>query len=131
MPKGIPKRGYRRTKKLDAPSLEEVERRLALRVPDIISELEKLTKPFSCPHCGNEIRVIDKDVGMYLIDRVMGKPKQRTEVDITQTIVLNADQIDTILINHLPQIVSLYEHPIRALLMEGNVQRQDEAEGSQ
>ena len=116
MPTGIPKKGFRRTKKLDTPSLQDVERRLALRVPDIIQELEKLTKPISCPHCGGEVKVIDKDVGMYLIDRVMGKPTQKHELDITETIQLNADQIDQVLRNHLSQIVELYKVEIAGLL---------------
>ena len=97
MPTGIPKAGYRKTKWREAKSREEIERELAFRTPEIIAELEKLTKPFPCPHCGNIIKIIDKDVGMYLVDRVLGKPKQRTEVDITETIQFNADQIDTIL----------------------------------
>ena len=97
MPKGIPRAGYRRTNKLATVPLEEVERRLALRVPFIIEELERLTKPIPCPSCGNAIRVIDKDVGMYLVDRVMGRPKQRTEVDITERIILTADQVDMLI----------------------------------
>jgi len=116
MPKGIPKKGFRLPRKQRVESLEEIERQLSRKVPAIIQELEKLTKPIPCPHCGNEVRFIDKDVGMYLIDRVMGKPKQRTEVDITQTILLNADQIDQVLKNHLPQIVEIYKPEIAALL---------------
>jgi hypothetical protein len=84
-----------------------------------VEELEKLTKPWSCPHCGNEIRIIDKDVGMYLVDRSLGKPKQKQEVDITQNIQLSADQIDGVLRNHLPQIVELYRPEIHALLSSG------------
>ena len=124
MPKGIPKKGYRLTKKLDSTSIEEIERQLARKVPNIIQELEKLTKPMPCPHCGNEVRFIDKDVGMYLVDRVMGKPKQRTEVDITETIQLSADQIDQVIKRHLPQIVETYKPEIKALLspvIEGEV----------
>ena len=99
MPTGIPKAGYRKTKWREAKSREEIERELAFRTPEIIAELEKLTKPFPCPHCGNIIKIIDKDVGMYLVDRVLGKPKQRQEVDVTTTIVnqLTADGIEDVI----------------------------------
>jgi len=43
------------------------------------------------------INVIDKDVGMYLVDHAIGKAKSRTEVDITQTLQLTADQIDLLI----------------------------------
>jgi transcription elongation factor Elf1 len=119
MPKGIPKAGFRRTGRRKSKTLQEFEQELALKVPDIVAELEKLTKPFPCPHCGNEIKMIDKDVGMYLVDRVLGKPKQKHEVDITENIQLTADQIDMVLKNHLPQIVELYKPEIRGLLTEG------------
>jgi len=82
-----------------------------LRVPTILEELEKLTKPITCPHCGNQLKVIDKDVGIYLVNRVMGMPKQRTEVDITQQIVLSGDQIDV--------LIERYEIASRAI--EGEV----------
>lgn len=97
MPKGKPKAGFRRTKRYKTKSLQELERDIANKAPDIVEELEKLTKPFPCPHCGNEIRIIDKDVGIYLVDRALGKPKQRQEVDITQNIQLSADDIDRII----------------------------------
>ena len=108
MPKGIPKAGFRRTGKYKSKTLQELEQELALKAPDIVAELEKLTKPIECPNCGNSIKVIDKDVGMYLIDRVLGKPKQRTEVDITETIQLTADQVD--------MLIERYQIASRALL---------------
>ena len=43
-------------------------------------------------------------------------PKQKTEVDITQRIELNADQVETIIHRHLPQIVTMYQTEIRGLL---------------
>ena len=118
MPKGIPKAGFRRTGKYKSKTLQELEQELTLKAPDIVAELEKLTKPIECPNCGHTIKVIDKDVGMYLLDRVMGKPKQKHEVDITENIQLNADQIDTLVVRHLPQIVELYKPEIRGLLTE-------------
>ena len=97
MPTGIPRKGYRRTKKIEGKTLSDIERELAFRVPDIIAELERLTKPITCPSCGNSIHVIDKEVGMYLVDRVMGKPTQKHELDITETIQLSGDQIDLLI----------------------------------
>jgi len=99
MPKGIPAAGFRRTRKYKVKSLQELELDTANKAPYIVEELEKLTKPFPCPHCGNEIRMIDKDVGMYLVDRALGKPKQKQEIDVTGTIArqLTADEIDEII----------------------------------
>lgn len=99
MPRGTPKAGFRRTKKYwnevaATQSLQDIEKNLANKVPYIVAELEKLTKPITCANCGHTIKVIDKDVGMYLIDRVLGKPTQRHEVDITETIQLSGDDID-------------------------------------
>ena len=119
MPKGVPRAGFRRTRRHKSKTLQELEQELALKAPDIVAELEKLTKPIECPGCGNTIKVIDKDVGMYLLDRVMGKPKQKHEVDIAENIQLNADQIDMIVKNHLPRIVELYGPEIRGLLASG------------
>jgi hypothetical protein len=119
MPKGIPRAGFRRTGRYKSKTLQELEQELALKVPDIVAELEKLTRAFECPHCGNQIRIIDKDVGMYLVDRVMGKPKQKQEVDITENIQLNADQLHEVLRNHLPQIVDMYRPEIAGLLASG------------
>ena len=97
MPKGIPTKGYRATKKYKAKSLQELEQDIASKAPWYAEELEKYIKPFACPHCGNEIQVIDKEVAMYMIDRALGKPVQKHELDITETIQLTADQIDTLI----------------------------------
>jgi len=121
MPKGIPRAGFRRTKVYKTKSLQELERDIANKAPYIVEELEKLTKPFPCPHCGNEIRIIDKDVGMYLVDRALGKPKQKQEIDVTQTIQLSADQIDDLLTRHEPQFIAWLKdrHPELKLLASG------------
>lgn len=114
MPKGIPTAGFRRTEKYKGRSIQDIEKELAFRVPDIVSGLEKLTKPMTCPECGHTIKIIDKDVGMYLIDRVLGKPTQRHEVDVTETIQLSGDQIDL--------LVRRYEIATRALLPCGTIE---------
>jgi len=100
MPVGIPKAGFRRTKKYwDQATKQEqlaaIESDIASDLPRIVKELEKLTKAFPCPHCGNEIKTIDKDVGIYLMNRVMGMPRQRQE--ISQEVVFSADQIESII----------------------------------
>ena len=146
MPKGIPAKGFRHTQKLDVLSIEDIERELARKVPDIISQLEKLTRQFACPHCHKPVQVIDKDVGIYLVNRALGMPKQRTELDITQTYQFNADQLDALLERHLPAIAELIaeryhveipllasqnERSTKSDIIEGEyVQRQDKAEGS-
>jgi len=118
MPRGKPTAGFRKTKKYKTETLQELEQDIASKAPAFFEELERYVKPFSCPHCGNEIQVIDKEVAMYLLDRALGKPKQKHEVDITETIQLNADQIDDVVRNHLPQIVGLYPNEIIGILME-------------
>ena len=101
MPTGKPKSGFRRCKKYweqarDNLSIMEVEKELQGKLPRLLEELEKLTKPIPCPNCGHTIQHMDKDVGMYLVDRVMGKPTQKHEVDITEQIILSGDQIDIV-----------------------------------
>ena len=107
MPRGVPVAGFRRTKNYTAQSIQEIEADLQAKAPRIIDELERLTKPIPCPHCGNKISVIDKDVGMYLLNRAMGMPKQRQELDITQSFQLSADQIDVLIERHLPALAVL------------------------
>lgn len=119
MPKGTPKAGFRRTKKRKKLTTQEIREEILYRTPDVLTELEKLVKPFPCPHCGNEIKLIDKDIGMWMVDHGIGKSTQKHELDITETIQLSADQIDTILLNHLPQVVELYRVEIAGLLNEG------------
>ena len=112
MPKGIPAAGFRRTKAYTAKTIQELDADLQAKAPRIIEELERLTKPLPCPHCGNKIEVIDKEVGMYLLNRAMGMPKQRQEVDITQQIELSADQVE-VLVQRLretnPQFSLIYD----------------------
>lgn len=65
-------------------------------IPGIIERLKRLAygKPVHCPVCGAEVGIskIDRDAAIYLIDRVLGKPKQQTDVDVTHHIELSADQ---------------------------------------
>ena len=101
MPKGIPKAGYRRTNKLYKPELHDIERRLAIRVPNYLDTLESLTKPVSCPNCQTVVKIPDRDSIIYLCDRAMGKPVQKQEVDVVKRIQLDADQIAGVISKNL------------------------------
>ena len=111
MPKGIPQAGYRKTSKYKARTVQEIEKDLQNKAPGILAELEKLTKPFECPHCGNEIKIIDKEVGMYLVDHAIGRSKSRTELDVTHNIQLSADDVMKVIASHpiLSKIYALAE----------------------
>jgi len=100
MPKGVPKAGFRKTGKHKSQTLQELEQAIAEKAPGFVEELEKYVKPFPCPHCGNEIQVIDKEVAMYMVDRALGKPKLKHEVDITEQMQFNADDIEKIIDRH-------------------------------
>ena len=116
-PIGIPKAGYRRTKHLKARSIKTALEHLEGDIPGIIEELKKLAygKPVLCPECGHEVglKQIDREAAIYLIDRVLGKPTQRTEVDITERIVLTSVQIE--------KIMQRYELAQRLMLPVGNL----------
>ena len=97
-----------------------------VNIPKIVKNLEKWSngKEVICPRC-------DKGTGVYvpdtialqsaleLLNRRLGKVPQSVQIDITETIQLNADQIDSVLRNHLPQIVEIYRAEIAGLLTEG------------
>jgi len=126
MPKGKPVAGFRKTKKYKSRTLQELEQDIAGKAPGFVEELEKYVKPFPCPHCGNEIQVVDKEVAMYMVDRALGRTRQKVELGITETIQLTADQCDEIIEKHLPGIAALlaarYHIDIRALLPEGVIE---------
>ena len=88
-------------RKLPSTTLKEAISNLEGDIPGIIEELKKLAygKPVLCPECGHEVglKQIDREAAIYLIDRVLGKPTQRTEVDITDRIVLTSVQIERIM----------------------------------
>ena len=98
----------------------------SINIPKIVKNLEKWSQGHKviCPHCDKDTLVNIPDTvalqsAIELLNRRLGKPVQRQEIDITQNIVLNADQIDNVLRNHLPQIVEIYQPEIRGLLNEG------------
>ena len=86
-------------RKLPSTILKKAISNLEGDIPGIIEELKKLAygKPVKC-ECGREVvKQIDREAAIYLIDRVLGKPAQRTEVDITERIVLSSVQIEKIM----------------------------------
>jgi len=96
-----------------------------INIPKIVKNLEKWSqgKEVICPKCLEHTGVYVPDTvalqsAIELLNRRLGKPVQRQEIDITTTIQLNADQIDQVIHNHLPQIVELYRQEI-LLLTEG------------
>ena len=98
----------------------------SINIPKIVKNLEKWSTghEVTCPHCQERTGVYVPDTvalqsAVELLNRRLGKPVQRQEIDITQTIQLNADQLDMILENHLPQIVDRYRVQIAGLLGEG------------
>ena len=83
-------------------SLKDAISNLQGDIPTIIEKLKVLAygEPVICPKCGESVGInkIDRDAAIYLIDRVLGKPKQVSEVDVTQRIELTADQCATLLL---------------------------------
>jgi hypothetical protein len=120
MPTGIPHKGYRRTKKLEGKTLADIEKELAFRVPDFVNKLEELTRIQYCPNCNAPVRGVDRDAIIYLIDRAMGKPTQKHELDVTQTIQLSADDCD--------KLIERFQIAQRALLPEAIVGEYKEVE---
>ena len=79
------------TLKLRLDKLETVE------LPGIIDNLVTVARGGSviCPHCNRDTGIaidIDSRACEYLVDRIMGKPKQSTNISVTEKIVLTADQ---------------------------------------
>ena len=75
-----------------------------INVTKIVKNLEKWSegKEVICPHCMERTGVFVPDTvalqsGIELLNRRLGKPVQRTELDITERIELSADQIDGLL----------------------------------
>jgi len=65
-------------------------------IPGILEKLKDLAfgKPIVCQHCGGETgqKGIDREAAIYLVDRIMGKPKQVQEVDLLARTELTSSQ---------------------------------------
>lgn len=118
--RGGPRPGAGRKKTPSTQLKDSIE---AINIPKIVKNLEKWSegKEVICPHCSERTGVYVPDTvalqaGIELLNRRLGKPVQRQEIDITSHVQFNADQLDTIVRNHLPQIVEIYGPEIRGLL---------------
>ena len=94
-----------------------------VNLPKIVKNLEKWSegKEVICPKCMERTGVYVPDTialqsAIELLNRRLGKVPQSVQLDITETIQLDADQIDQVLRNNLPQIVELYRTEIAGLL---------------
>jgi len=71
-------------RKLPATVVKEAIESLSGDLPEIIERLKRLAfgDPIICQHCGKETGVTrpDREAAMYLLDRVLGKPKAQTEL---------------------------------------------------
>jgi len=105
-----------------------------INVAEIVKSLTTWSKgkEVICPFCNRNTGAYTADTvalqsAIELLNRRLGKPVQKHEVDITETIQLNADQWDTVLRNRLPQLVEMFKAEIleiltqRALLPPGEV----------
>ena len=118
--------GAGRKKKPSTQLRDSIE---AINIPKIVKNLEKWSegKPVICPKCQEHTGIWVPDTvalqsAIELLNRRLGKPAQKHEIDITTTIQLNADQIDQVIKNHLPQIVELYRQEIMLLTQgEGDI----------
>jgi len=110
MPKGIPKKGFRKSKRFRTTTLADIEESIQAEVPSLLAKLQQLTRNVVCPQCGHAINVIDKEVAMFLIDHGIGKPRQKLEMDVTERIELTAVQIE--------KIIERYKLAQRAMLPE-------------
>ena len=75
-----------------------------VNIPKIVKNLEKWSqgKEVICPRCMERTGVYVPDTvalqsALELLNRRLGKVPQSVQIDITETIKLNADQVDTIL----------------------------------
>ena len=108
-------------RKLQSTTLKEAISNLEGDIPSIIEELKRLAygKPVIC-ECGREVglRQIDREAAIYLIDRVLGKPTQRTEVDVTERIELTPLQIERIIERYQIAEIAMQSPPKQLLPMQ-------------
>ena len=89
-----------------------------VNIPKIVKNLEKWSqgKEVICPHCFKDTNVYVPDTialqsALVLLDRRLGKVPQSVQLDITESIQLNADQVDL--------LIERYQIAHRAMLPEG------------
>ena len=123
----ISKRGGRRpgAGRKKTPSKQLRDAIDGIDVESIVLSLREWAKgkEVVCPHCFEHTGAYTADTvslqsAIELLNRRLGKVPQSVQLDVTETIQLDADQIESVLFKHLPQIVEMYGPQIRALLPE-------------
>jgi len=83
-------------KKLPGRVLQDGLDKLQGDIPKLLERLkiQAYGKPIMCQFCGRETgeNRIDRDSAIYLIDRILGKPKQVSEVDLLARTELTSTQ---------------------------------------
>lgn len=99
------------------PSTQLKDAIAEVNIPKIVKNLEQWSKgkEVICPHCLEKTGVYVPDTialqsALELLNRRLGKVPQSVQLDITETIQLNADQVDTILTRILssPEALEFY-----------------------
>ena len=78
--------------------MEEALNELRGDIPEIIDKLKRLAfgNPVICQHCTKETGVtkIDKEAAIYLLDRVLGRPRQEIDQRVKAAIMVTADEYE-------------------------------------
>jgi hypothetical protein len=93
------KKGRSGRKRLPEKDVKEAIEALSADVPQLFEKLKTvaLGMPIVCPECGKEIPGAkpDKDSLIYLIDRVLGRPRQEIDARVKGTmLMLTADDYE-------------------------------------
>ncbi|MBE3144418.1 MAG: hypothetical protein IMZ61_10920 [Planctomycetes bacterium] len=93
------KKGRSGRKRMPEKDVKEAIEALSADVPQLFEKLKviALGLPITCPGCGQEVPAArpDKDSLIYLIDRVLGRPRQEIDARIKAThLVLSADDYE-------------------------------------
>lgn len=94
------KKGRSGRKRLPEKDVKEAIEALSADVPVLFEKLKAvaLGLPITCPECGKEVPGArpDKDALVYLIDRVLGRPRQEIDARVKGTVLmLTADDYET------------------------------------
>ena len=96
-----------------------------INVEEIVNNLREWAKgrEVVCPHCNKRTGAYTADTvalqsAIELLNRRLGKVPQSVQLDVTETIQLNADQIMTIIQRH-PVLSRAYEIAQGMMLTEG------------
>jgi hypothetical protein len=93
------KKGRSGRKRLPEKDVKEAIEALSADVPQLFEKLKAvaLGLPITCPECGKEVPGArpDKDALVYLIDRVLGRPRQEIDARVKSTVLmLTADDYE-------------------------------------